>query len=397
MGSTYAPDALEGVVSRYLDALAGANLALRKGERDNCRNLLRYLRRVGEGLSPGTAEPWLTGEGSLTRNARKRRAATLRRLVALAGGPEADLVADWLDQNRGRLVGRGGGGTQEKVVMLREPESEEEIAKRYTTEARDYHTKGAPTRARALARRALRLDPICLEAHALLGILALEDQRPDAALRQFRQALVLSSDPTGRTVDGVAQILNGLGRTLLSVSCYEEAYEVYRRLRHASQEWNDLCLPILGTASLMLEKPDEASEWYSRSTPLMQYNTLLARLLADDRNRRLVGIALCRGLLANPFVPSALIADAEPRFRELFDDKERARLDTEARRFAADHDEIWKRWDGPLETFRTLWDSPAIRSFLMRALPVAAKNPASPRLPVLIHQTAQKLEETDLV
>ena len=381
---------LQSTVRRYLDALGSASMAVRRRERANCQNLLKFIDQEGlVDLSPAI-ETWVQAAGD-TGDARRRRVTTLRRLFALTPGAEADNLAAWIDANRKRLIGSRING---KVVSLHgpSPDPDRDAAEDYATQGRKYYEDGDFQRARALARRALKLDPCCLHAHALYGLLELIEDRPDAALRQFRQALVLGGDPgERRSTEGIARVLDGLGQTLLAVGCFEEAYEVYRRLRHASEEWSEHCAPVLGRTALMVDRPEDAAEWFATTGPLGQFNVLMARLACGDPFR--ASIAFCRGILENPFVPPELLSGAERRFEDSFDDDETARLREQAEGYLLEWGPIWEQDTTQLPQLARLWDHPATRSFLMRALPISTRNPASTRLAVFIHAAASALKK----
>lgn len=380
---------MASTVRRYLDAIGGAPLSVRRRERAHCDQLLEFLQDGDQLLDRRSVEAWLGSGADGGAEVARHRLATLRRLVALTPGGAADELALWIDANRQRIL----RAYAPKVVPLRarqEP-NDREVADRFATEARSCYERDEPRRARALARRALRLDACCLEAHAVIGSIELDEERPEAALRQFRQALVLSGDPGERRgTEGIAQVLDGLGRTLMAVHCLDEAYEVYRRLVHAGPRWNTRCGPILGRITAVLERPEEAAGWFATGAPVHQYGVLLARLREHDTFR--AAIAFCRGLLANPYVPACLLSDAEPRFRDAFSAARVAELDAEAQVYADDWSDLWTRWRELLPWLHAMWDHPATRSFLMRALPASQRAPTSPRLGVFVHQAASAIK-----
>ncbi len=386
-------DALAATVERYLSAIGGASMTVRRRERANCQRLLAFLDANDLPLEARAVEAWLDSAGPHKPDARRRRLTTVRRLLALTPGAQADNLSSWIDANRDRLIGRGRNG---KVVALHpvEPGSDDrEQARRIAEQGFELFEEGDLVGARALARRAIKIEPSCLLGHALLGQVELEDNRPDAALRQFRQALVFAGDPGERdSTEGIARVLDGLGKTLLGLGCLEEAYEVYRRLRHASEEWSMRTGPVLGRTALLLDQFAEAAEWFGTGEPLDQYNAAMARLVDGDIFR--AAIALCRGLLVNPFVVPEMLHAAELRFASGISDDRREELGDQAKCYSLEWGGLWARRPGLNDALQRLWDQPALRTFLMRALPIAERNPASPRLAVLIHQTASTIQKS---
>jgi tetratricopeptide (TPR) repeat protein len=385
--------ALEATVERYLAAIGGASMTVRRRERANCRHLLGYLENNEALLDPATVELWLESAGLAGSDARRRRLTTVRRLMALTPGPQADNLALWIDANRPRLIGRKPKG---KVVQLRPVESgadDRRQAMRYAKEGFELFDGGDLNGARALARRALKVETSCLMAHALLGRVELDEGRLDAALRQFRQALVFAGDPGEReSHKGIARVLDGLGRTLCALGADEEAFEVYRRLVHAGPEWAIRISPELGRLALGMDRTGEAADWFAAGAPLDQYGAVLARLVDDDAFR--AAIALCRGLLGNALVVPELLTGAERRFTDDLEADELTAMRDEARRYALLWAGIWARRPGLDASLKRLWDHPSIRTFLMRARPLARRNPASPRLAVLIHQAASAVRKS---
>jgi len=355
--------------------------------------LQRFLTRLdGEALDAQAVESWLRTGGDGTSESRRRRLSTLRRLLALTPGAEAESLAAWLDSNRRRLIGRDWGG---KVVSLHSPDtSDRELAERYAKQARRWYQEGGTRRVRALARRALRLDPCCLEAHALLGSLELDNGRPEQALRQFRQALVLGMDPgERRDVEGIAEVLYGLGQTLVEVRCFSEAYEVFQRLRFANAQWHQRCAPVLGRIAMRLDRPAEAADWFGGGAPVDQFSACAARILDGDLFR--ASIAFYRGLLTNLFVPAALLPTAERRFENAFSFEDSVALDDQASTYVAQWRELWARWPELLPTLRRLWDHAATRTFLMRAVPLIQREPGSAKLAVLVHTAASEVRKSE--
>lgn len=379
------------VVRRYLDALSSASIAVRRREHGNCKQLLAFLGAArAPALSRETLAAWLDATGEDGIEARRRRLTTARRLVALTPGEDAERLAVWIDQNRQRL---SDGDDGRRVIKLRPDAPTERVtADRYAEHAETIHREGGRTQAAALARRALRHDPVCLRALALLGVLDLEAHRPELALRRFREALVLAGDPVERNgTEGIAAVLDGLGRTLIAVGQLGEAYEVYRRLRTAGPRWNAHASPILGRIALLRDEPEAAAEWLQSSSPIEQFSVFFCRALAGDVQRAL--IALCRGLLANPFVPPVLLHAAQWRFEESFDPARLEALKVDARRYALEWGDVWARQPALAKIFRELWDHPATRAYLMRVLPLAERDAASPRLAVFVHATASSLRK----
>ena len=390
MGQGNSTVALARIVQRYLDAIGGSPTAVQRREGSNCRNLLKYLANRGtEELSKEAVEDWLELTSAGRTENRRRRLSTVRRLVALTPGPEAEHIATWIDTNRTRLI---RSGVQGKVVAIRpEPGRDVDRGRETFERAEAWYDRDEPQRARALVRRALRLDPYCLKAHALLGVIALEAGRPEAALRQFREALVLSGDPGERDgMEGVPEVLEGLGRTLRSIGCVDEAYEVYTRLRMAGKGWHDHSVPILGAVSLQRGKVSEAAEWFARGAPVQQFNVHLVRLLEDEPLRAM--ISFCRGVLSNPFVPPTLLGPGD-RFAECFSSAQVTQLQGEARRFQTLWGSQWTDY-GAQEIMSLVWEHPATRGFLMRSLPLFLRMPTSPKLGAFVHAAAASLVTT---
>ena len=76
--------AFSRTVDRYLDALRGSSLRVRRRERSNCNSLLRGLQSAEQ---PKLTEEFIEGRlsraGEAGSDVRVRRLSTLRRLVAL--------------------------------------------------------------------------------------------------------------------------------------------------------------------------------------------------------------------------------------------------------------------------------------------------------------------------
>jgi tetratricopeptide (TPR) repeat protein len=378
-------------VKRYLDALSNSSSNVRRRERSNCRNLLKFMgRSEARCLEPSLVEAWLDALHDSEIELRQKRLSTVRRLLAMTPGNQAEILAEWIDVNRDRLVGSNG-----KVILLhRHINNAQEESERYMNEAERLYQSGASERAGALARRALKTHASCLRALALLGVLDLEGSRPDLALKRFREALVLSGDPSERNGnDGVAAVLDGLGRTLMAVDHLDEAFEVYSRLRAAGPRWDTLACPILGRIALMRDEPEVAAEWFQHGDPINQFNAFMARCAMGEPFRAF--IAFCRGVLANPFVPPELLQRAERRFRDSYDPALFETLDESARAYALGWGDLWIQWPHALRALGKLWDHPTIRTYLIRALPIARRDPASPRLAVLVHACALQLKKDD--
>jgi hypothetical protein len=352
---------------------------------------LRFIdQTAAERLEPELIEAWLDALHDSEIELRRKRLSTIRRLLAMTPGNQAEQLAGWIDSHRDRLVVGNG-----KVILLnRHQDTACEDAERFMDEAERLHMAGASSRASAVARRALKTNPSCLRAHALMGVLELEANRPDLALKRFREALVLSGDPSERNGnDGVAAVLEGLGRTLISVGHLDEAFEVYSRLRVAGPRWNELSCPVLGRIALLRHEADVAAEWFQHGAGINQYSAFLSRCATGEPFRAF--IALCRGLLANPLVPPELLHRAERRFQDSFDDETFRVLDESARSYAIGWGDIWIQWPHALKALSELWNHPAIRAYLMRALPVAKRDPASPRLAVFVHACASQLQKDE--
>jgi tetratricopeptide (TPR) repeat protein len=306
-------------------------------------------------------------------------------------GADAERLAAWLDANRQQLI---DSGATAKVVAIRSPtETGREEAEACAQKALDHQREGDLERAEALARHALSLHPSCLRAHALLGILKLESNQPETALEQFRQALVLSGDPQDRNgITGITDVLAGLGRTLMSLGCLEEAFEVFDRLRRTQTEHAAVARAALGHIAFLKDEVETSATWFAQCDPIHQYNVYLGRSLQGEAFTGAIG--LCRGLLANPFVPSVLLG-VERRFEELVSNQQLQIWNAEARQYVDDWGELWLRWPGMVDRLREDWDSPAIRKFMMRTTPILLKTPTSPRLAVWIHRTATELVAED--
>jgi len=388
---------LAKTVDRYLDALRGSSLQIRRRERSNCSSLLQFLKQSGAlELNEKFVEAWLDRAGEANTDTRLRRFSTLRRLVALSSGKETIRVAQWLDRNRKRIL---GARSRLQVVPIRSlldtSQQERDEADRYAREAERWFEEGSRARARPLAKRALKHNPGCLRAHALIGRLDLDAGHPGRALRQLRQALVMSGDLGAEPdVNGIGVVLDGLGQAMIYVGHVDDAYDVYTRVVRISREWESKAAPTMGRLALLRDNPVEAANWFQLSSEsLRHYNVFLAHVEAGDPMRAM--IALGRGLLTNPIVPSELLASSEGRFEESFDEDRAATLRGEAHVYAISHRELWDRDPTMRDLLETLWDHAATRSFLMRALPVAQRTPQSARLAVFIHTMASKL--TDFV
>ena len=376
-----APSLLDDVVRRYLPAIASADKSLRRRERAHCASLLEHLDdHAASAPTPALVEDWLEGVPS---DARRRRLTTLRRLLALTPGADAAELARWLDEHRKALNVDSGDNV---VQLFREDSQARQAARREALEARTRLAEGDREQAQYLAARALELDPACMPAHAVVGDLALDDERPFAALQQFRQALVLGGDPAERDgIEGIPDVLAGLGRALLTLGCLEDAREVYLRLARAGFEWRRHSATPLGRIALLLEESETAAEAFGEGPPIDQYNVMLARLRTNELTK--AAIAFYRAVLENPLVPARLLK-LEDRFAESLDGEEFARRDGEALAYQATFGELWSRTRGGARWLRRFWDYPGTRSFLMRALPLRASNPGSPRFGVLIHAAA---------
>ncbi len=388
---------LAKTVDRYLDALRGSSLQIRRRERSNCNSLLRFLKQSGAlELSGKFVETWLDRAGEANSDTRLRRFSTLRRLVALSSGKDTIRVAQWLDHNRKRLL---GARSRLRVVPIRSlletSQQERDEGDRYAKEAERWFEEGSRARARPLAKRALKHNPACLRAHALLGRLELDADRPERALRQLRQALVMAGDLGAEPdVNGIGLVLDGLGQAMIYVGHVDDAYDVYTRVVRISQAWESKVAPTMGRLALLRDNPVEAANWFQLSgESLRHYNVFLAHVEAGEPMRAM--IALGRGFLTNPIVPTELLASSEGRFEDSLDDELAASMRDDAHAYAISHRELWDRDPTIRDLLETLWDHAATRSFLIRALPVAQRNPQSARLAVFIHTMASKL--TDFV
>jgi tetratricopeptide (TPR) repeat protein len=376
---------IDEVVRRYLAAIQGVSRGLRRRERANCLSLLEHLG--GQGALMPTQDlihDWLFDAPVETR---RRRLTTLRRLLALTPGTDAAHLARWIDDNRRQL---GAPPRHEKVIpIFRHDLVARETARDRARQARALYDEGNFEASRALAEEALESDPASMPAHAVVGMLHLEDGRPFAALQQFRQALVLGGDPAERDgIEGIPEVLSGLGRALLLVGCVDEAREVYTRLVRAGPEWRRHSAPYLGRIALLLDQPEAAADAFIDGSPLDQFNVMLARLRTGESMK--ASIAFYRAILENPFVPPILLRQDEHRFLETLPEEDVERRLAEARRYTTDHAEFWARWPGLLRKLRRYWDLPATRSFLMRALPMQLRSPAAAQLAVLVHSAATK-------
>ena len=224
----------------------------------------------------------------------------------------------------------------------------------------------------------------------MLGVLSLEADQPGHALRQFRAALVLSGDPSDRNgLEGVPEVLHGLGRTLLRVGCFEEAREVFVRLRYAGPEWRALAEPVLGRIAIGASDLAQAAVHFAAAPAIHQFNVAMVRMLTGEPMR--TAIAYFRGLLANPHVPPVLLERVDLRFQFALGEETSHRLEAAARAFAIDWGPVWTPQPELLAALARLWDHPLSRSFLMRALPLCRREPASPRLAVYVHSAATEL------
>ena len=376
-------------VRRYLSAIESAAQHVRRREQANCRNFLRYLDEVGR-LDESTVETWICRSGSARSEVRRRRLSTIRRLLAMTPGPDAERIAGWLDTNRKHLM---QSDQTAKVVAIRPAsETHREDAEQLADKAHTLHAEGEIDRAEALARHALAQHPACLRAHALLGVIQLEAQRPEAALNQFRQALVLSGDPYDRDgIEGITDVLAGLGRTLMTLDCLDEAFDVYNRLRLSRTAHAITARAALGRIAFLKDEVDTAATWFSQCEPLLQYNVYLARSVQGERFQ--AAIALSRALIANPLLPCSLIG-LNQTYTNMWPDEARRNWSLQARSYTDDWGELWLRWPGIVEGLRQDYESPAIRKFMMRIATTVLENPTSPRLAVWIHRAASTLNTT---
>jgi len=303
-------------------------------------------------------------------------------------------MALWLDNNRKRLL---GARSRHRVVPLHSlPDAStqaREEALRYAKEAERWYNEGSRARSMPLAKRALKVNPACLRAHALIGVLELQADRPERALRQLRQALVLAGDLSGEPdVDGVAAVLDGLGRAMIYVGHVDDAYDVYLRVVRINREWEGKAAGTMGRLALLRDEPTESARWFQLSCEsLRHYNVFLAQV--ESGNALQAMISLGRGFLTNPLVPSELLARTERRFEDSFECDLAESMGKEAHNYAVSHRELWDRDPTMRDLLAALWDHAATRTFLMRALPVAKRSPASARLAVFIHNMASQLAQ----
>ena len=381
---------LANTVRRYLSAIESAAQHVRRREQANCKNFLRYLDQEGR-LDESTVGTWITRAGSARSEVRQRRLSTVRRLLAMTPGADAERLATWLDQNRQQLL---QSGHTAKVVALRSPTEASKVeAEQCAEKAYVFREKGELERAEALARHALTHHPACLRAHALIGLLKLEANQPETALEQFRQALVLSGDPHDRNgIEGITDVLAGLGKTLLHLGCVDEAFEVYDRLRRAQTVHADDARAALGRIAFLKDEVDTAAQWFSKCSPTLQYNVYLARSLQGERFS--AAIALARGIITNPQVPCMLLGIPN-RYANMLAAEQQEEWERNAREFTEEWGDLWLRWPGIIERFKQDWESPVIRKFMMRIAPVFISSPTSPRLAVWIHRAATELQLDD--
>ncbi len=376
------PALMDDVVRRYLGAIQGAQTRVRRRERANCLSLLSLLGDESSLIpSERLIEQWL---GDASHDTRRHRLTTLRRLLAITPGDDAAALANWVDENRRRLT-----KSIDKVVPLFPSGARQRSeARREATEALDLLARGDAERARFLADHALELDPACMPAHAVVGTIELDAQRPFAALQQFRQALVLAGDPSERDgIEGIPDVLAGLGRALLVLGCLDEAREVFMRLSRAGSEWRRHSATPLGRIAFVLDEPESAVELLADGRPIDQFSVMLARLRLAEPLK--AAIAFYRGLLDNPFVPATLLRLGDKRFENAFPAEMRDEKLRAAKAYAIEFAEFWARAPGTLRLLRRHWDLPTTRAFMMRTLALEGITPASARVAVWVHAAAK--------
>ncbi|MFT5430566.1 MAG: tetratricopeptide (TPR) repeat protein [Myxococcota bacterium] len=352
---------LPATVDRYLEALECASRSVLRRERANCKSLHQFLTRRGAlRLNRVLVVEWVSAVPDARPEHREKRIETLRRLIALT--PGYDDLSSWIDSSRGRLL-----STRRVLPLIAQHLSPSQgprtVAARYAAGAASMLSSGRQRRAYYLARRALREDPACIEAHAVIGRLDLEAGRTARALRRFREALIMCADGRPRQLDlGVAKVLDGLGQTLLAVDCPDEAANVYRRLRRANPTWATHSHRILARIALMAGRPNDAAQWLEALSGVETIGLVLCWSLADRHDRAASKYA--QSLATNPLVPPLLLGRHDDPALVML--ARRTSMLESAERYVADWHDVWELEPRALVHLASLWEHPASRRLVLR-------------------------------
>jgi Flp pilus assembly protein TadD len=195
-------------------AVSWIQLAQLEREAGNAAAAVDAMQRAVT-LSPAGTEPLTLLGAYLTESGRAREAADL--LAPHARAPDADpdllsvhaLALARLEQFDGALA-----------VLSRARERDPSNTMLLVHVGTVQHTRGQRAAAREAFMEAVRLDPDLARAHTSLGVLALEDGRPDQAAGDWRAATSL--DPgEHRNILSLGIALARGGRTTEARACFE--------------------------------------------------------------------------------------------------------------------------------------------------------------------------------
>jgi eukaryotic-like serine/threonine-protein kinase len=131
----------------------------------------------------------------------------------------------------------------------------------------EYFGREAADRARALASRAVELDPISPEAKTALALIHLHNQEADAAVRHFRAALGVAPNSVD-ALDWLGRVMGEVGRVDEAFALLEKASAIDPELIQARQQIARI-RAILGDSAGMLEAlgpvplhPGDIAPWF---------------------------------------------------------------------------------------------------------------------------------------
>jgi choline-sulfatase len=228
----------------------------------------------------------LVREDRRTAREMRDRLDALRHRVeqgAPAAGQRAELDQATLDrlQALGYVAGRGGVEAEEEGTEPRaDPKDRIELHQLVMAAQADVGA-GDLDRAQARLERALEVDPSILEAHQMLGTIAMQREQYDEAVAQFQAALAIDSELQS-AIAGMARSYQELGRL-------EEARVGYERLASVDPENLQALMGLAdidvaqGQDDQAIAELEKASRW--EKPPALALNRLGELLVGRGRKQ----------------------------------------------------------------------------------------------------------------
>ncbi len=195
-------------------AVAWMQLAELEREAGNAPAALDAMQRAVT-LSPGDTEPLTLLGAYLTESGRAREAADLLAAPAQEPLADPDLVS-----TRALALARLGRFDEALATLTRARERDPLNAMLLVHFGTVQLTRGERVAAREAFTEAVRLDSGVARAHSSLGVLALEDGRPDQATEHWRAATSLDVREHGKVL-GLGIAFAQAGRTAEARACFE--------------------------------------------------------------------------------------------------------------------------------------------------------------------------------